>query len=95
MAYPYSNLYGDISITVTNAGIDSKPMDVSAGLPIIDQLADILVRHGITKAASLNANGQLAFKLQNEANDDLVTGETFAQQGIHDGDILDIVEVVE
>ena len=92
MAYPYTNLYGDISVSVTLATEDAKPIDVSAGLPVVDQLADILIRHGITKADSLDAKGQFVYKLVKGATD-LTYGETFAQQGVHDGDTLDIVAV--
>lgn len=92
MAYPYSNLYGDITVSVILAGDASsaKAIDVAAGLPVVDQLADLLIRHGITKAATLDANGQFAYKLQ-KGGADLTNGETFAQQGVHDGDTLDIV----
>lgn len=94
MAYPYSNLYGDISLSVTLAGAAAsvKAIDVAAGLPVVDQLADLLIRHGINKADTLNANGQYAYKLQ-KGGSDLTYGETFAQQGVHDGDTLDIVTV--
>ena len=92
MAYPYTNLYGDISVSVTLAAADAKPIDVSAGLPVVDQLADILIRHGITKADSLDASGQFVYKLQ-KGGTDLVYGKTFAQQGVHDGDTLNIATV--
>jgi len=92
MVYPYSNLYGDISISVTLNGSSAKAIDVSAGLPVVDQLADILIRHGINKAASLATDGQFVYKLQKGSND-LTYGETFAQQGVHDGDTLNITTV--
>lgn len=91
MAYPYSNLYGDISVTVAFNSV-IIPMDVSAGLPVLDQLADILIRHQITKPNTINANGQIAYKLQKGATD-LDNGKTFAQQGVHDGDALTIATV--
>jgi hypothetical protein len=58
----------------------------------VDQLADILVRHGISKPNSLDGNLQFVYKLQ-AGGSDLLMGSTFAQQGVHDGDTLDIVAV--
>lgn len=93
MAYPYTNLYGDISIIVSYNSVDI-PLDISAGLPVVDQLADILVRHGITKEATLGLNGQFAFELTRTSGvTPLLYGETFAQQGVHDGDTLTIAAV--
>ena len=94
MSYPYTNLYGDISVTVTYNSVDIK-MDVSAGLPVVEQLADVLIRHGLTKQETLNGNGKFAYKLQHveAGNADLTYGETFAQQGVHDGDTLLIAGV--
>lgn len=98
MAYPYTQLYGDITLSVTATatgavdGSTAQMIDVSAGLPVIDQLADLLVRFKIPKASHLDDNKQLKFKVT-FAGSDLEVGKTFAQQGVRVGDSIVLADV--
>lgn len=98
MAYPYTQLYGDITLNVTATatgavdGSTSQKIDVSAGLPVVDQLADLLVRFKIPKASHLDNNKQLKFKVTFSGSD-LDNGSTFAAQSVRDGDSIVLEDV--
>lgn len=98
MVYPYTQLLGEITLSVTATatgavdGLVAQAIDVSAGLPVGDQLADLLVRFKIPKTSHLDANKQLAFKVTHSSGD-LLYGKTFAAQGVHDGDGIILADV--
>lgn len=98
MAYPYTQLYGDMTLNVTATatgavdGAVPQKISVSAGLPVIEQLANLLVWFKIPKAAHLGEDKQLKFKVVHSGND-LTYGETFAAQNVRPGDSIILADV--
>lgn len=98
MVYPYAQLFGDATVSVTATatgavnGSTAQNIGISLGLPVIDQIADIAVRFGIPKTSQINAKARPKFKLTYRGND-LVAGYTFAAQGVHSGDSVVLVDI--
>lgn len=93
MGYPYTQLLGDVRVSVTAtaaaavSGTLAQDIGISLGLPVIEQIADIAVRFKIPRSLHLKTTSRPAYKITYRGND-LNPGLTFAAQGVHSGDSI-------
>lgn len=98
MGYPYTQLLGDTAVTFTSTatlaveGTVAQKIGISLGLPVIEQIADILVRFKIPRSAHLSNKARLLYKITFGAVT-LDNSLTFAAQGVRRDDVLILADV--
>ncbi len=101
MASPIANSYGNgvvlCTSTVTGAlfsgggpagSADTFRIDVALGKPMLESITQIASAYDINMAAVVNTNGQLAVRLTDGGSTTYNLEQTWAQQGLREGDSL-------
>lgn len=90
MAYPYTQLLGDATVSVTSTasaavnGTTAKMVGITLGLPVLEQISELANMFGIPRSAQLSSKSKILYKVTFNGSD-LVLGQTFAAQGVHPG----------